>query len=130
MCAERIVGHSLSKAPNKTRQRMNALEMQLNYPLGENLPESGKTIEIAPGVLWIRMGLPFALNHINLWLIEDHYASDVGVVHGWTAIDCGIANDATRDAWEILFGEQNRSEERRVGKECLHQCRSRWSPYH
>ena len=23
-----------------------------------------------------------------------------------------------------------RSEERRVGKECLHQCRSRWSPYH
>ena len=24
----------------------------------------------------------------------------------------------------------DRSEERRVGKECLHQCRSRWSPYH
>ena len=23
-----------------------------------------------------------------------------------------------------------RSEERRVGKECLSQCRSRWSPYH
>ena len=28
-----------------------------------------------------------------------------------------------------LFGEQ-RSEERRVGKECLRLCRSRWSPYH
>ena len=26
--------------------------------------------------------------------------------------------------------EQNRSEERRVGKECVTQCRSRWSPYH
>ena len=25
---------------------------------------------------------------------------------------------------------QTRSEERRVGKECLTQCRSRWSPYH
>ena len=25
---------------------------------------------------------------------------------------------------------QVRSEERRVGKECLRQCRSRWSPYH
>ena len=24
----------------------------------------------------------------------------------------------------------HRSEERRVGKECLHACRSRWSPYH
>lgn len=86
---------------------MNALEMQLHYPLGETLPESGKTIEIAPGVLWIRMGLPFALNHINLWLIEDHYPTDTGVVHGWTAIDCGIGSDATRDAWEILFGDQD-----------------------
>ena len=26
--------------------------------------------------------------------------------------------------------QAERSEERRVGKECLHQCRSRWSPYH
>jgi aromatic-L-amino-acid/L-tryptophan decarboxylase len=25
---------------------------------------------------------------------------------------------------------EKRSEERRVGKECLYQCRSRWSPYH
>ena len=25
---------------------------------------------------------------------------------------------------------QGRSEERRVGKECLRLCRSRWSPYH
>jgi hypothetical protein len=50
---------------------MNHLEQQLDYPFGETLPESGKTVEIAPGVLWIRMGLPFALNHINLWLLED-----------------------------------------------------------
>src|SRR3546814_4491363 len=27
-------------------------------------------------------------------------------------------------------GEQQRSEERRVGKECVSTCRSRWSPYH
>ena len=27
-------------------------------------------------------------------------------------------------------GALQRSEERRVGKECLTQCRSRWSPYH
>lgn len=84
---------------------MNALEMQLNYPFKERLPEAGKSVEVAPGVLWIRMGLPFALNHINLWLIEDHYQTDQGIIHGWTAIDCGIASDATRDAWEILFGE-------------------------
>jgi glyoxylase-like metal-dependent hydrolase (beta-lactamase superfamily II) len=84
---------------------MNTLEMQLNYPLGEALPEAGKALQVAPGVLWIRMGLPFALNHINLWLIEDHYPTDNGIVHGWTAIDCGIASDASRDSWEILFGD-------------------------
>src|SRR3546814_13012096 len=30
----------------------------------------------------------------------------------------------------ILCSEQMRSEERRVGKECVYTCRSRWSPYH
>ena len=31
---------------------------------------------------------------------------------------------------QIPLGHQSRSEERRVGKECLRLCRSRWSPYH
>ena len=84
---------------------MNHLEQQLEYPLGDTLPESGKTLEIAPGVLWIRMGLPFALNHINLWLLEDEVETAQGRVHGWTVVDCGIASDATRDAWEVLFGD-------------------------
>ena len=30
----------------------------------------------------------------------------------------------------LAAGETSRSEERRVGKECLRLCRSRWSPYH
>src|SRR3546814_17475299 len=30
----------------------------------------------------------------------------------------------------VAFGRQPRSEERRVGKECVSTCRSRWSPYH
>ena len=38
-------------------------------------------------------------------------------------VDTSIKMDAdTADAF--------RSEERRVGKECLRLCRSRWSPYH
>jgi len=45
------------------------------------------------------MPLPFALDHINLWLLED----ELDGVRGWTAIDCGIASDATRQAWEQLF---------------------------
>src|SRR3546814_9468559 len=31
---------------------------------------------------------------------------------------------------EIRLGQPVRSEERRVGKECVSTCRSRWSPYH
>ena len=34
------------------------------------------------------------------------------------------------DGWVFYFDEIKRSEERRVGKECLRLCRSRWSPYH
>jgi glyoxylase-like metal-dependent hydrolase (beta-lactamase superfamily II) len=85
---------------------MNPLEAQLDYPLGDTLPETGKLLDVAPGVKWLRMSLPFALNHINLWLLEDAFDSGNGKVRGWTAIDCGVANDATRDAWENIFATQ------------------------
>src|SRR3546814_7912859 len=38
---------------------------------------------------------------------------------------------AMRKRWGVLFqGGALRSEERRVGKECVSTCRSRWSPSH
>ena len=77
----------------------NALEHQLHYPLGDVLPAAGASIEIAPGVKWLRMGLPFALDHINLWLLRD----DNDGQQGWTIVDCGITNAATRAAWEQVF---------------------------
>src|SRR3546814_21016144 len=39
-----------------------------------------------------------------------------------------FARSADRDI--IALGRAQRSEERRVGKECVSTCRSRWSPYH
>ena len=77
----------------------NALEHELSYPLGETLPASGRTLEVAPGVRWLRMPLPFALDHINLWLLRD----EIDGRAGWTLVDCGIASDATRAAWEQVF---------------------------
>jgi glyoxylase-like metal-dependent hydrolase (beta-lactamase superfamily II) len=82
---------------------MNPLESQLDYPFGDTLPEPGDVFQLAPGILWLRMGLPFALNHINLWLLEDEQDQGNGPVHGWTIVDCGIADDATRTAWESIF---------------------------
>src|SRR3546814_2617079 len=48
----------------------------------------------------------------------------------------GVAADTGSQAWMrqsvglVMDGTSNRSEERRVGKECVSTCRSRWSPYH
>lgn len=86
---------------------MNLLEAQLDYPYADTLPEPGHTMEVAPGVRWLRMGLPFALNHINLWLLEDEaQAADGRMQRGWTIIDCGISNDSTRAAWEKIFANE------------------------
>jgi glyoxylase-like metal-dependent hydrolase (beta-lactamase superfamily II) len=86
---------------------MNALEAELHYPLGDQLPESGSTLEVAPGVRWIRMSLPFALNHINLWLLRDDIAGPDGcVVQGWSIVDCCITVDAAKAQWEDIFATQ------------------------
>jgi glyoxylase-like metal-dependent hydrolase (beta-lactamase superfamily II) len=58
-------------------------------------PAGGETIEVAPGIQWLRMPLPFQLDHINLWLLADG--------DGWTIIDTGVALDPTRERWERIF---------------------------
>ncbi|MES2535768.1 MAG: MBL fold metallo-hydrolase [Pseudomonadota bacterium] len=87
---------------------MNSLESQLDYPFGDTLPGTAALIEAAPGLFWLRMVLPFALNHINLWLLEDEIDTDAGRVRGWTVIDCGIADDLTRATWETIFASRLR----------------------
>ena len=80
----------------------NPQESALSYPFGETLPAPGTSIEVAPGVRWLRMALPFALDHINLWLLRDVQDG----IDGWTVVDCGITNDATRAAWEQVFANE------------------------
>jgi glyoxylase-like metal-dependent hydrolase (beta-lactamase superfamily II) len=77
----------------------NPHESELHYPFGDTVPGPGQVLDIAPGVRWLRMGLPFALDHINLWLLADR----IDGVDGWTIVDCGVTNDATRAAWEQVF---------------------------
>jgi glyoxylase-like metal-dependent hydrolase (beta-lactamase superfamily II) len=82
---------------------MNPLEAQLEYPFGEALPDAGAALQVAPGLSWLRMPLPFALNHINLWLLEDRFG-DAGA-RGWSVVDCGVASADTRAAWERVFAD-------------------------
>jgi len=81
---------------------MNELESQLHYPLGDVLPTPGSTVEVAAGVRWIRMALPFALNHINLWLLRDEIDGQAG----WTVVDCCISRDESKAQWEDIFATQ------------------------
>lgn len=80
----------------------NPQESALQYPMGDTLPGPGTTIELARGVRWLRMKLPFALDHINLWLLRDA----IDGREGWSIVDCGIGNDATRAAWEQIFAQE------------------------
>ena len=86
---------------------MNPQESELHYPFADTLPDTGTSMQVAPGVRWLRMPLPFALNHINLWLLEDQRLNaDGSAEKGWTIIDCGIATDTTRAAWEKIFANE------------------------
>jgi glyoxylase-like metal-dependent hydrolase (beta-lactamase superfamily II) len=76
-------------------------ESILEYPQAAP-PAGGETLEIAPGVHWARMPLPFALDHINLWLLEDEMAGEPA----WTLIDSGIGDDVTRGLWERILAER------------------------
>ena len=67
----------------------------LEYPFPA-APEIGAVHAICPGVLWLRMPMPFALNHINVWVLEEEA--------GWTVVDTGLGSDDVKAAWESLLG--------------------------
>jgi glyoxylase-like metal-dependent hydrolase (beta-lactamase superfamily II) len=84
----------------------NELEKQLHYPLGDVLPAPGATLTVAPGVKWLRMALPFALNHINLWLLRDEMDGPNGRVQGWSVVDCCIHIESAKAQWEQIFASE------------------------
>ena len=61
----------------------------------EEPPGEGEAIEVAPGVLWLRLPLPMALDHVNV------YAFDEG--DSWTVIDTGFSTKRTKAIWERLL---------------------------
>jgi glyoxylase-like metal-dependent hydrolase (beta-lactamase superfamily II) len=65
-----------------------------DYPFAAP-PEPGQSLEVAPGVRWVRMPLPFSLKWINLWALEDG--------DGWTIIDTGMPTGETKTHWRTLL---------------------------
>jgi glyoxylase-like metal-dependent hydrolase (beta-lactamase superfamily II) len=71
----------------------------LHYPLAQTQPATGEMLSLRPGLNWVRMPLPFALNHINLWVLEDELAGQAC----WTVIDAGVSIPAIHEAWQHLW---------------------------
>jgi glyoxylase-like metal-dependent hydrolase (beta-lactamase superfamily II) len=67
---------------------------EITYPYATP-PQKGEWIAVAEGVYWLQMALPMALNHINLYAIEDR--------DGWWVVDTGMKMGDTRERWELLF---------------------------
>jgi len=74
----------------------------MTHPIAQTLafpfpapPAPGEVVEVRPGIFWARFALPFRLDHVNLYLVEDRA--------GLALIDTGIDNPASRAAWEALF---------------------------
>lgn len=66
----------------------------LIYPFARP-PAPGEAIEVADGVLWMRLSMPIALDHINVYAIRDG--------DGWALVDTGLKIPSCRDGWEALL---------------------------
>lgn len=73
---------------------MNVMPRGIRYPF-EAPPEIGKAVEVAPGVLWMRLPLPMALDHVNVFALDDG--------HGWTIVDTGFDSKRGRAIWAQLL---------------------------
>lgn len=73
---------------------MHGMTDPLVYPFATT-PQPGEITEIRPGILWLRLALPFQLNHVNVYLIEHQ--------GGWAVIDTGIGTDQTKAAWDAVL---------------------------
>ena len=78
-----------------TERKDEARDMRgLTYPFAD-LPGPAEAIPVAPGMLWMRLPMPIALNHINVFAIEDG--------EGWVVVDTGLAIEETRGLWDVIL---------------------------
>ena len=79
-------------APSQGHEQREGLRFPWLEP-----PAAGEVQEVADGVLWLRMPLPFGLDHINLYLLRHG--------EGWVVVDTGLAVPRSREVWEKVFVE-------------------------
>ncbi len=65
--------------------------------MADRVEEAPRLSELAPGVLRIRIALPFPPSEVNAWLLRTE--------QGWTLIDCGVDDPTTRALFEAVLAD-------------------------
>lgn len=73
---------------------VNTAVQGLTHPWSDP-PAEGEATEVAPGILWMRLPLPMALDHVNVFALADE--------DGWTIIDTGFDTKRSRAIWQRLL---------------------------
>ncbi|MBV0934873.1 MBL fold metallo-hydrolase [Marinobacterium weihaiense] len=81
------------KCEENPEQRRHAERAALDYPF-ETPAGNTPLIEICTGVYWARIPMPMALDHINVYLLDDK--------DGWYLVDTGLNTDASKTVWKQL----------------------------
>ena len=81
---------------DKLVEKNNKVAHNLVYQF-DTLPKPVRRLKVTDGVYWVRMHLPFALDHINLWVLED--------VDEWVVVDTGFAATEIKSNWRKCFNE-------------------------
>ena len=73
---------------------MDGPAAEIRHPFARP-PDPGQATEVAPGILWLRLPMPMALDHVNVYALEDG--------DGWTIVDTGLDTPATREGWSAAL---------------------------
>lgn len=70
------------------------IEEGIRHPFAEP-PAPGTAVEVAEGIRWLRLPLPMALDHVNVYALDDG--------DGWTLVDTGLDTRKARAIWETVL---------------------------
>ena len=71
------------------------MESKVDYIFGDKLPVPLEPIEVAEGILWFRLPMPIALDHINIYLLDDG--------DSWVLIDTGLGDTRSIEIWTNIL---------------------------
>jgi len=77
----------------------------------DSVPDAAESRRVCPGIHWVRLPLPFALNHVNCWLL--------GKPGEQILIDTGVGTDKTIEFWQRTFSGDRTNKAMRLPRQLL-----------